>query len=1059
MAQAEPEALSLLAEVETTCTLFIRWLTIGASVFTVEFFDLLLYEVSSQDEPLTSQNEELHRTVKNHMQNSESLYSECFYLFSDLLQSLFKEAYALQKQIMELIEMVSVNSCATEESVAVMVSVIHILLEICSAVSSIDRALHANTWKFIIRQSLKHKSLIKNSLKHSDILNSLCEDILFSFQSCLQLAEQMKWSGAEESTDYKLFQRMNKLCRFFANSLVHYTKEFTPFLTDSCSQLHQTYLHIYSKFPPSLHAPVISKAHQDEIARGFLVTLDSLLSLLVSFRPFLEVVLSKTPDLSPELHFPQCQLLLSVMDTLPSQPHDVKAIWNTGSQFPEEIPRKPLLAALFHSLQQCSGELSLPAFFPGTMGTGQDEGPITFYHYVCIHLCTFITTLSVSHFHLLTVGYQNNEFQHHETKFELKSFPFKINTGDQLIHILISDSLAHCTLSLLTAPTTTRGDDVSEAKSPPLVLATQAIAPTSAHVKPELLTLLAKTPVGSLEMSQVIDIESASEEDVWDRGDIWDCELPILTPAHEIFVDTERTWDRALKSLPHRDQSTLGTEADDAACEEARLYKHFQDLVYNERLGGRPCSPSPSPTGKQVTFTAPTKMDHGSSPTCDMAHIYESHYSFPGCGSKLIHRAQAIHGVAEVRLDKFQIKACPAENYQVNLLGVLLRRLLFLMDADHQASTAVISLDQLYCFGDLLTIIKQFIEFFCVLSDTVFSLQVKFADRFPPKDTENLLLWQHLSLQALMPLLRQQVAHEIFVVGFAQCQKWLSSERSLKELPQVNIAFSALLSVCQTAGERLEMEQRIAIVETLGQFLVVLQATEVSSLPHLQQAFCLMFRLLQLFIQMLEPQMLIQIFTLQTSLIQLNPPDHVLIAVLDFLSSVGKTFIQPDFQVQVLPELCCLFATLLACNNWMIQQHAIEVFTQFAEETSHEDILPQCLNSEEIKSKVVGFLSKTHHIEESAEAKAGRMKEENVLLSLHLMEATAETQRALVLEPSAKRTCYSPSEVQYRSAIETAERTLEVVKLLLQKGPPPIWLAKKLETLQMTISNLRNSMC
>ncbi|XP_067319989.1 FIGNL1-interacting regulator of recombination and mitosis isoform X1 [Anolis sagrei] len=824
---------------------------------TVEFFDGLLYEVSSHAEQLTSQNEELHVTMRNHIQNlvlvvealtgcvrhictlqetlpldfvhslplsvlhiikktyihcknSESLYSDCFCLFSDLLQSLFKEAYALQKQIMELIEIVSVNSCAADESVAVMVSVIHILLEVCSAVSSIDRALHANTWKFIIRQSLKHKSLIKNGLKHSDILRSLCEDILFSFQSCLQLAEQMKCSGTQESTDYKLFQRMNKLCRFFANSLLHYTKEFTSFLVDSCSLLHQTYLQIHSKFPPSLHAPAISKAHQDEMARGFLVTLDSLLSLLVSFKPFIEVVLSKTPDLPSELHFPQCRLLLSVMDTLPSQSQDVKAIWNTGNQYPEEIPRMTLLSALFHSLQQCSGELSLPVLAPGMMGTGQHKS--TFYHYVCIHLCTFITTLTASHFHLLECS---------------------------LLETILG---SHTIIALLAM-------------------------------------------------------------DAW-------CFL--------------------------------------ARFETADLCAHHTFII---------------------------------------AHL---------------------------------IKVCPAESYQATLLGVLLRRLLFLMTAEHQ---------------------------------------VKFADKFPPKDTENLQLWQHLSLQALTPLLRPQVAREIFVVGFTQCQEWLNSGRSLDEFPQVNIAFSALLSVCQTSGEMLEPDQRIALIGTLGQFLAVLHPTEVSSLPYLQHTCCLVFQLLQLFIQMLEPQLLIQIFALQTSLIQQNPSDHILIAILDFLSSMGKAFIVPDFQGQVLPQLCCLFATLLAYNNWMIQQHAIEVFTQFAEETSHEDILPQCLKSEEIKSKVVTFLSKTHDIEESAEAQAERMKKENALLSSHLGEATEENQSDLILEPSPKRACYSPSEVQYTSAIDSAERTLEVLKQLLQKGPPPIWLAKKLDTLQMTLSNLRKAIC
>ncbi|XP_062826981.1 FIGNL1-interacting regulator of recombination and mitosis isoform X3 [Anolis carolinensis] len=825
---------------------------------TVEFFDVLLYEISSHAEQLTSQNEELHMTMKNHIQTMvlvlealtgcvrhicglqetlpldyvHSLPLSILHIIKKTYihcKSLFKEAYALQKQIMEMIEIVSVNSCAADESVAVMVSVIHILLEICSAVSSIDRALHANTWKFIIRQSLKHKSQIKNSLKHSDILCSLCEDILFSFQSCLQLAEQMKCSGTQESTDYKLFQRMNKLCRFFANSLQHYTKEFASFLVDSCSLLHQTYLQIHSRFPPSLHAPVISKSHQDEMARGFLVTLDSLLSLLVSFRPFVEVVLSKTPDLPPELYFPQCRLLLSVMDTLPCQPQDVQTIWNTGSQFPKEIPRMTLLSALFHSLQQCSGELSLPVLSPGMMETEQDKS--TFYHYVCIHLCAFITTFSVSHFHLLECS-------------------------------------------------------------------------------------LLETILGSNTITALLAM------DAW-------CFL--------------------------------------ARFETADLCAHHTFII---------------------------------------AHL---------------------------------LKVCPAESYQATLLGVLLRRLLFLMTAEHQ---------------------------------------VKFADKFPPKDTENLQLWQHLSLQALTPLLRPQVAREIFVVGFTQCQEWLNSGRSLDEFPQVNIAFSALLSVCQTSGETLEPKQRLALLGTLGQFVAVLHATEVSSLSHLQHGCCLIFRLLQLFIQMLEPQLLIQILALQTSLIQLNPSDHILIAILDFLSSVGKTFIVPDFQGQILPELCSLFATLLANNNWIIQQHAIEVFTQFAEEvqskqigaltnswdmkrikeTSHEDILPQCLKSEEIKSKVVIFLSKTVDIEEPAEAQAERMKKENALLSSsHLGETTEERQSDLILEPSPKRICYSPSEVQYTSAIDSAERTLEVLKQLLQKGPPPIWLAKKLDTLQVTLSNLRKT--
>ncbi|XP_039179926.1 uncharacterized protein C1orf112 homolog isoform X4 [Crotalus tigris] len=815
---------------------------------TVELFDLLLYEISNEVKRLTDKNVQLNMILRNNLQalihmlevitgcvqhicsrqemvplehiyslpssvlhviknaflhckSSESLYAECFHMVSDLLQSLFKGTYSLQKEFMMLLDILSVNSCATEDSIKIMASVIHTMLEICSAISSIDHALHANTWKFIIRQILKHKSLIKDSLKHSDIFSGLCEDILFSFQSCLQLAEHMKLSGTQEIIDYKIFQRTIKLCRFFANSLMHYIKEFTSFLVDSCYQLHQTYLQIYSKFPPSLHALVISEAHQDEIARGFLMSLDSLLLPLLSFRPFVEVVLSKTSALSPELHFPQCQLLLSIMDMLPSQSQDVQALWNRGSQLPEEIPRLPLFAALLLSLQQCSSELSLPLFLQRARETEQTKGPFTFYHYVCIHLCTFITSLSVSHFHLLE---------------------------SSLLETVLGPNM--------------------------------------------IMALLAM--------------------DVW-------CFLV-----------------------------RYGTED---------LCAHHAFII---------------------------------------AHV---------------------------------VKACPAECYQVSLLGVLLRRLLFLMAPDHQ---------------------------------------LRFTQRFPPKDSENLLLWQHLSLQALLPLHRQQVAHELFVAGLVQCQEWMNSEKSLNELPQVNMALSALLSMCQSARDTLEEEDQAALVEALSQIAVHLPATQISSLACFQQTFCLTLQLVQLFIERLEPQLLLQILSLQCSLLQLNSPDHVVIAVLDFLSSVGKPIIPPDFQVQFLSSLSCLFGSLLANNSWLIQQHAIESFTQFAEGTSHEQILQKCLNSVEIKNKVVGFLSKSNHIEETPEVKADRMKKENALFMHFFLEARADGQRALIGEPSPKRTCYSPTEMQYKSAVDTMERALETLKQLLQRGPPPTWLAKKLEALQ-----------
>jgi len=188
------------------------------------------------------------------------------------------------------------------------------------------------------------------------------------------------------------------LCRFFANSLLHYTKEFLPLLSDSCCTLHQLYLQIHSKFPPSLYAARISKAQQEEIAGTFLVTLDPLISQLLTFQPFVQVVLDGKLELPCELQFPQCLLLVVIMDKLPSQPEDVQALWCTESWLSEATTRVSLFKAVFCSFEQCAGELSLPIHLQGVKSKGQVEIAVTLYQHVCVHLCTFIASFHPSLF-------------------------------------------------------------------------------------------------------------------------------------------------------------------------------------------------------------------------------------------------------------------------------------------------------------------------------------------------------------------------------------------------------------------------------------------------------------------------------------------------------------------------------------------------------------------------------------------------------------------------------------------------------------------------------------
>ncbi|XP_051854942.1 uncharacterized protein C1orf112 homolog isoform X6 [Antechinus flavipes] len=825
---------------------------------TVKLFDDMMYDLSSQARELSSQNFELQATLRNilqsmvqllgalkgcvqhvcslqesivlenihslpssalhvikstfvHCKNSDSVYSGRLHLVSDLLQALFKEAYSLQKHLMELLDMVCMNASVGEEDISDMVSVIHSVLGICSVISDMDQAFHANTWKFIIKQSLKHQSVIKSQLKHKDIIAALCEDILFSFHSCLQLAEQMTQSETQESADNKLFHKRVKLCRFFVNSLLHYTKEFLPFLSDSCCTLHQLYLQAHSKFPPSLYATMISKAQEKEILSIFLVALDPLISQLLSFSPFVETVLGDKLDLSSELQLPQCLLLVNVMDKLPSQPENVQHLWCKRSQYSEHKSRMSLLEAIFYSFEQCSGELSLPANLPEVISKGQAEMAVTLYQYVCVHLCTFIASFHPSLF-------------------------------------------------------------------------------------PELDTILLNAVLNSGMITTLLAM------DTW-------CFL-----------------------------ARYGT---------AELCAHHVFII---------------------------------------AHL---------------------------------IKSCPGECYQLTNLSILLRRLLFLMDTHHQ---------------------------------------MEFIQRFSPKEAENLPLWRYISFKAFSPEFKSQIANDVILVGIAQCKKWLNSSHTLGELVSVNVALSALLTVCNSISEALEMGQQAGVLETMSSLWTILNVKQVSNQPYLQWTLSLLLPLLGFFIQAIEPQLISQVIILQASLLKLDPPDYVLLAILDFVSNLGRIFIPQAIQEKVLPSLPCIFTLLLTDKSWLIEQHSLEAFTKFAEETNHEDIVPQCLNSEETKNKVICFLEKTRLLDETACARVDRIKQEKGVLNGHFVKVRVERERSLsTLQPSAKRIRQEFSlEEEYRSALQTAEGALEAVQLLLQRSPAPGWLTMKLEELQTKIDTLKS---
>ncbi|XP_068447473.1 FIGNL1-interacting regulator of recombination and mitosis [Clinocottus analis] len=759
-----------------------------------------------------------------HCKESEVVYCGRLSLVADLLQGLFKEAYSLQKGLLDLLDRISLDSSAAEEDVSDIVTVIHNMLDICSIISNLDIALHANAWKFLIKQSLKYQSLVEEHLRHGDISNSLCDNLLVSFNNCVELAEQIKHAGLQEATqspEYKLFQKTAKMCRFFANTLVHYIKEFKFFLTKYCSCYHQLYLQIISKFPPSLCAPTLPTALSEELKAAALVPMDALLLQLLPLRPFVEFVLQNDLRLPPDHELPQCLMLVSVLGQLTSQPEEVLQLWHTGCQFSEETLRLPLYQAVFTSFRRCCTERRVPVMLPGVMMKGQAQVLVTLHNHVCVQLCASVAALPPVYFPVLE-------------------------------RCLVATVLQTDTQSALLAT------------------------------------------------------------DVW--------------------------------------------------CFTAR---------------------------------------YGTAELC-------------------LH-----HVVLVAQL----VKACATECYQSAHLGLLLRRMVFLMTPDHQ---------------------------------------MELVARFPPSDVENLPVWRRVLLRALSQDARHSV--EADIVGLTQkaLSDWQSGAYKLGQVNKVNVALLSLLEVVRVQSSP-EEPCVLSAMRIITQLWLRMSPEQVQTHPVLQCTLQLLLSISAILVKNIEPQVICQALLCVDSVVSQKCADQLLLAALEFLSSLGKIFVPPDSQNQILPRLSSLFGVLLADGAWLLQQHAMEAFSQFAEITNHEEVISQSLSVEDTKTKVVNYLSKTVIGQEDVESRLQRLKLETVVIEQHNERLEMNNENAsnelsaeavADSEPCPKRARQEASaEEEYSRYVQTAERALKALQALAEgkaniTAPPPPWLEPKLQELQTLITHI-----
>ncbi|KAM6921569.1 FIGNL1-interacting regulator of recombination and mitosis [Xenentodon cancila] len=760
-----------------------------------------------------------------HCKDSEVVYCGRLSLVADLLQGLFKDAYSLQKGLLEILDRISLDSNASEEEVSDIVTVIHSLLDICSVISNLDIALHANTWKFLIKQSLKYRSLVEEHLHHNDISNSLCDNLLASFHNCLELAKQIKHAGLQESTqtpEYKLFQKTAKMCRFFANTLVHYIKEFKFFLTKFCRSFHQLYLQIVSTFPPSLCAPELPTALSGELNVAALVPMNAFLLQLIPLRPFAEVALQQDLRLNPEHELSQCLLLVNVMGQLACQPEEVLQLWLTGSQFSEETPRLPLYQAIFIHFQRCYTERRVPVLLPGVMLKGQAQVHVTLHHHVCVQLCASVAVLPSEYFPMVE----------------------------------------RCLI-----------DTVMEADTQTALLGI----------------------------------------DVW--------------------------------------------------CFTAR---------------------------------------YGSAELC-LHHVLL---------------------IAQL------LKACTSECYQLFHLGLLLKRLVFLMTPNHQ---------------------------------------MELVAHFPPSEVENLAVWHHVPLRALSQDARHRLETNITDLTQKVLAEWQKGEYKLGQVDKVNTALLSLLLVVR--GQSSPEEQcLLSAGRMMTQIWLRMSPDQLQTHPVLQYTLQLLLSLTAVLVKNIEPQIICQALSCVDAVVSRKCADQLLLAALEFLSSLGKIFVPPDSQSQILPRLSQLFGVLLADKSWLLHQHALEAFSYFAENTNHEEVISQSLCVEETKNKVVNYLSKTVVSQEDGESRLQRLKQEAQVLHQHnkkletretvCNQTAAETEVITDSEPRHKRARQEAStEEECSRYFQTAESALKALLAIIESkdnstAPPSRWLEPRLQELQTLITRI-----
>ncbi|XP_060773330.1 FIGNL1-interacting regulator of recombination and mitosis isoform X3 [Neoarius graeffei] len=391
------------------------------------------------------------------------------------------------------------------------------------------------------------------------------------------------------------------------------------------------------------------------------------------------------------------------------------------------------------------------------------------------------------------------------------------------------------------------------------------------------------------------------------------------------------------------------------------------------------------------------------------------------CEDLLASLQNSLEMAEQMQQSDLKIKSCSSASYQLTHLGLLLRRLLFLMTPNHQ---------------------------------------LEFVECFLPSKDENFCLWSPVLLSSLCSDVRARVEVEVLSGVQAALDTWHGAGYRLGNIHTLNKALSCLLVVVR--AEPLQTECMTSSLTIIHQLWNRMDAAQVQIHPSLQCTLRLLLSISGKLIKSIEPQAIVQGFSCLIGLNLQKCQDDLVLAILEYLASMGKVFVPADIQFQVLPRLSCLFSTLLIHESWLLHQHTLEAFATFAEATNHEEFISQSLTTEETKNKVVNFLSKIITDQQAAGVHMEQLRAEAVVIERHnnrLERREKTSAQTSVAEPCAKRprqeTCKQEEYERYLQAAESALRALQGIGGTASSLPQ--WVTSRLQALQALITQINSN--